>query len=578
MGRRNTSAEAEVAQMVLKEFESLRSNRGNEESRWQENAERIWPQQARLFLGQKDSGTVGEKRTEHIFDSTPVTSLNRFGAICDSLMTPRNNVWARLVPTDKTLKRDRTVMMYFEEVNEILFRLRYAPKANFASQNQMTYKMLGAYGNSAMYIDPLQDVYGEKGFRYRNVHLSEIWFRENHQGIVDSVVRQTRVTARQMCQWFGEEKCPDSIVAAAKTGKDTKYMLYHHVKPRKDYDGQRSDAKGMPFASYYVSGEGNHLLEEKGYACFPYAISRYEQISGEVYGRSPADDVLPAIKTLNEEKKTMLKQGHRASDPPLFAYDDGMLDGFSIRPGFLNPGGVSADGRMLVHTLPVGNVQAGKEMMDDERETIKAAFLVDLFQILEETPEMTATEVMERVKEKAILLTPVLGRQESEYLGPMIERELAIAATLKLLPPPPRKLREAGGHYHLEYDSPLSRAAKAEQSAGYMRTLENAIEVAQQTQDPSILDHFDFDEITPDVAYINGMPSRWLRGADKIAAIRAGRQQQMQQEAATRAAPGNAAMIKATAAAHKASPRFGNQVQSAITGQRADQEAEAVSG
>ena len=39
-------------------------------------------------------------------------------------------------------------------------------------------------------------------------------------------------------------------------------------------------------------------------------------------------------------------------------------------------------------------------------------------------PQMTATEVIERTNEKGILLAPTIGRQQSEYLGPMIEREL----------------------------------------------------------------------------------------------------------------------------------------------------------
>lgn len=43
--------------------------------------------------------------------------------------------------------------------------------------------------------------------------------------------------------------------------------------------------------------------------------------------------------------------------------------------------------------------------------------LVTLFQILTETPQMTAAEVVERTNEKGILLAPTVGRQQSEYLG-----------------------------------------------------------------------------------------------------------------------------------------------------------------
>jgi hypothetical protein len=552
-GRRNEARESEIGLRIVKEIGELKSTRGNWENQWQEIAERVWPMQSRLFMGQKDSGIEGEKRNEYIYDSTPVTSLNRFAAICDSLLTPRNQTWHKLVPSDKTLKRNRNVLLWFEEVNSILFSLRYAPASNFPSQNNMTFKMLGAYGNSALFIDALKGVHGEKGLRYRNTHISEIWFRENHQGAVNAGHREARVFPRQLIQWFGDN-CPPEVFDAAKNKPNEKWVLYHSVEPREDYNphARRVDSKGLPYASYYVLAVGNHVLEEKGYACFPYAISRYEQSPNEVYGRSPAMDVLPSIKTLNEQKKTFLKQGHRAADPVLLAHDDGVLDAFSLRPGALNPGGVSADGRPLVHALPVGNIQINKEMMDEERADIKASMLVDLFQILEETPDMTATEVMERVKEKGILLTPVLGRQESEYLGPMVQRELTILAELGLLPPPPKMLLQAGYQYHLQYDSPLSRSQRAEEVSGAMRTVEWSISVAGATQDPSVLDIYDFDVMGRDIAQSNAVPQRWLKGEDQVAQIRSGRQQQMQQDAAVRAAPGQAALIKAGSVAKEA--------------------------
>jgi hypothetical protein len=86
------------------------------------------------------------------------------------------------------------------------------------------------------------------------------------------------------------------------------------------------------------------------------------------------------------------------------------------------------DGKPLVNTLPTGELQITKEMMDEEAPLINDAFLVSLFQILTETPQMTATEVIERTNEKGILIAPSMGRQGSEYLGVMIPRELDLDA------------------------------------------------------------------------------------------------------------------------------------------------------
>jgi hypothetical protein len=252
-------------------------------------------------------------------------------------------------------------------------------------------------------------------------------------------------------------------------------------------------------------------------------------------------DVLPSIKTLNEQKKTVLKQGHRIVDPILLAHDDGVLDSFSMKPGSVNMGGVSPDGRPLVHALPTGNLAVGLDMMNEERNLINDAFLVTLFQILVETPQMTATEVIERTNEKSILLAPTIGRQQSEYLGPLIEREVDILARQGLLPPMPQALIEAKGEYAIEYDSPLSRAQRSQEASGLMRTVESALNIVNVTQNPEPLDHFNWDVIIPEVADI-----------EEVQSIREGRAQEAEDQKMIQGAPAAAAMMKASAAQQKA--------------------------
>lgn len=537
----------DTAQRIIREFGELQASRSTFESQWQEIAERVWPSMSWKF-NPNWYQTAGQKKTEFVFDSTAALALNRFGAILDSLLTPRNQKWHSLASSDPNLNKKREVKLWFEDVQRILFHYRYQPRANFASQNQMVYKSVGAFGTGALFIDPLD---GGKGIRYRAMSLGEIYFSENHQGIVDKAFRYFDLSARQAYQKWGD-KVADQIKNAAENTPERKFSFIHCVEPREDLDPERLDHKGMKYASFYISKEDSKVIEEGGFHTFPYGPSRYEQYPGEVYGRSPAMDLLPAIKTLNEEKKTMLKQGHRAVDPVLLAHDDGVLDAFSLKPGSINAGGVTSDGRPLIHALPTGNLAIGKEMMDDERSIINDGFLVSLFQILTESPQMTATEVLERTREKGILLAPTIGRQQSEYLGPMIDRELDILAQQGLLPPMPPILKEAKGDYKITYDSPLTRAQRAEEASGVMRTIEALMQVVQVTQDPSVFDFLDFDTIGPSLAEINAVPFHWIKDPAKIAMIRQGRAQQMQAQQQMQAAPGAAALISAGAKAHKA--------------------------
>lgn len=530
---------------IIQRYDRLDGELGNWRSHWEEIAERVMPRYSTYMTanaGQQQ--TRGEKRTEKMFDSTAALGLERFAAAMESMLTPRNQKWHRLAPSDPYIAKDREAKLWFEEATNILFKHRYAPKANYASQQHESYMGLGAFGTSCILVERNER---NGGLRYRSVNLREICFDMSAQGIVDTAYRKYSLTARQIQQRIDSgffEKGPKDLAKTLAKNPDKQFPIVHCVKPRADVDPNRRDAKGKEFASYYVLYDEKEVMFEGGYNTFPYAISRYVTGPGEIYGRSPAMMALPAIKVLNEQKKTMLIQGHRVLNPILLTHDDGILDTYSAIPGSVISGGVNGSGQRLVHELPTGNLAAGQELMDMERQVINDAFLVNLFQILVETPAMTATEVLERAREKGALLSPTMGRQQSEALGPMIEREVDLLVQQGLLPPLPPALVEAEGEFEIEYDSPLTRSQRAEEAAGWLRTLEAAIAYANTTQDLSALDHFNTDVIYPQLAEINAVPASWMNGPEQVQALRQSRQEQQQTQQMLEAAPAAAGVMK----------------------------------
>lgn len=560
ISRQPIANEDEVLKMILRLFSEMQVWRATFATHWEEVSELIDPVSRNTFQ-YGNYNFPGQKKTDRQVDANGMMALRRFSAIMDSLLTPRNQTWHGLQASDLGLRDQRIVKLWFEQATRVIFNMRYQSIANFASQNVMQFRQLGAYGTGGMFVDQAVDpITNEpiRSFRYKQVPLGELFLRENHQGLIDGFIRWYRMTAMQAWQKFGHTgRFPEGLRGALTSGSMMTFDFLHCVLPRSDYDATKILApQGKPYASYHVAMVGPTLLGEGGYYSFPLAASRYTQTAGEVYGRSPAMDVLPALKTLNSEKRTFLKQGHRAGDPVIFTADDGIIDSASLRPGSMNPGGVTADGKPLFATLPVGDINITKEMMDDERSLIMDSFLVSLFQILTETPTMTATEVIERVNEKGILIAPEVGRQDSEYIGPLNVRELDLAARMGVLPPPPPVLVEAFREWPRGFESvstnPLSRAARAQEAAGFMRTLEVANQVAQNTGDPSVYDHFDFDEAMPGIAEINGSPMRWMSSEQKLQAKRAERAKQLQQQQSIAAAPAAAAMLKAHVAAQQA--------------------------
>lgn len=538
---------------ILRRQDWLEQDRQPWIARWEEISELIDTRYVNTFRSMNSwNMTQGQDNTDKQFDITPPLALERFASAMDWMLTPMNQKYQRIRCVEPSLNKIPRVMRYLDETRDLLFRYRYAPKANFASQIGEHWMGLGGFGTACTFIDRLDG----GGLRYKSIHLGEMYFQENHQGIIDTAHRKFRLTARQAAQKFGD-KTPAQLAADAKdsTKCDKKYSFVHCVYPNSDQDPTRRDYKGMEYKSVYVCVELKEICQEGGYATFPYAISRYVTAPGEVYGRSPAMKALPNIKSLNQMKRTVLKMGERAVDPVLLAHDDGVVGSVSLRSGFVNYGAVTADGKKLVHPLDTAsNMPIGKELMDDERQGIKDIFLVTVFQLLEENPQMTATEVLERVKAKNALIAPLMGRQQSECLGPMTERELDLLQRDGLLPPMPPEMKEAGAGIHLIYDSPLSRAMQAEEASGFMRTLETAINFSQATQDPSALDWLDVDTAMPEIADIQAVPARWISTPDQVAAKRQGRQQAAQQQKLADAAPAIASILKTTGSAAPGMP------------------------
>lgn len=542
-GNKQSSEDDELAGKLILDWQYLFGLRGNWSSHWTEIAQRIFPMESWLFQNFSQLNMQGDKRNFEVYDSTGVIALQRFGAILDSLLTPRDQFWHHIRPEDDYLLKDKATRLWYEKANNILFRERYAPTSNFAAQNQGQYLSLGAYGTGLLFMDKLAKA---RGLRYKHVHLGESYLQENHQGVIDRLCRHFMLTARQAYQQFGEA-CPENIISVKDRFPDRQFFFLHWCMPNEDRDMDRKDYAGMPYLSYYISIEGRKIVYKGGYEAFPYAVSRYFQAPNEAYGRSPAMDVLPALKTLNEQKKAMLKQGQRVLDPVLLAHDDGIIDGFNMQSGAINAGGISADGRMLIQPLPTGNVQAGKELMDDERQLINDTFLISIFQILQENPQQTATEVLERAREKGILLAPTIGRQQSEYLGPMITREVDLLAQQGMLDPHTGAMREAGANFKVVYDSPISRTQKAEWGAGAQRTIELASALAQNLQDPSYMFYINADEALPAIAAINGTPAGWIRSKEEVQALKAQLAKKQQVAAAVQAMPAAAGMMQAHA-------------------------------
>lgn len=510
------------AKDAFKQQSQLENDRSVLDSHYKEIAERVLPRQDDFLTSNR---MEGEKRTDKIFDSTAPLALDRAASAIDSLITPSTQMYQGLEPEDERLLEDKATMMFLDELNKSIFRMRYRPMANFASQAHECYVSLMAFGTLGMFTDDMVGV----NSRYKSISMVELYIAENAAGIVDLSHRKFQLSARAAVnkpEFRG--KLPEKIVKEAERNPFMKFDFLHCVRPNYDMKPGKMGPEGMPWYSCYLSYEGEAFITEGGYRTMPYAISRHVTAPREVYGRSPAMQVLPDIKMLNEMEKTIIRAAHKIVDPPLLAHGDGILNAFSTRPNAINYGGVNEQGHQLVAPMKMGsNLPIALDMSEQKRKVINDAFYVTLFQILVQNPQMTATEALIRAQEKGQLLAPTVGRQQSEFLGTVTAREIDILDRAGMIRDMPDKLRRSGGGIKAVYTNPLSRLRRAEEAVAMSNTISSIAPLAEIK--PHILDNYDEDEIARLFHEVHGAPARTMRTKEQVAQIRSVRAEQAAQ-------------------------------------------------
>ena len=521
----------ERARALVKQATALKNERATFEAHWQDIADVMRPQSAPFTSSLRDQ--PGEKRTSKIYDSLPPLALEKHAAVLEALLSPRNQVWSRLAVSDHRLQDDIEVQRYLDEVNKLLFRIRYRPQSNLASQLAESYLNLGAFGTQALYIG---DDLG-RGIVYRSCGMHNLLIGEDSQGRVNRVFRHYRYTAHQAAESFGFDKLTPQLRTAYEGKSETLYDFMQCVVPRAYVEDGRRDFAGMALASVDVFMGDHTTMNERGYRVMPYCVSRYTKSADELYGRSPAMLVLPGVNMANRMKKAIVRGAERAVDPPLMTLDDSLAP-FNLTSGAMNYGTLLENGEPSVKPFQSGaRVELGVDMLEMEHRSIREAFLLDVFQILQDAPKLTATQVLEMAKEKAALLSPIMGRQQSELFGPMTSREIDILNAAGLMPPMPDALIESGGEVTVEYQSPLALAQRSEAGVAMLRTWEQVMPLAQTPEGQDAMRVFNIGESVLELARINGYPAKALRTKDELAAMDAQKAQQQQTAQLLEAAP-----------------------------------------
>lgn len=521
---------------LTRRHQQMKTARSTLDTHCQEIAHLVLPMMA-VFQQQHLNQMQGEKRTQRLMESTAPLALSRYASALEGFLVPRGERWSRLTTNDRRLNNSSRVKAWFDDANDTLFTLRYDPRSGFQSQMHGCLTGVGAFGTTGLFVDRAikADRTGglSVGTTYTAVPLVNLYISQGANGLVDTVHREWRHSARNCIADFGDE-CPEEIAKTAEKEPDQEFTIVHIVMPNPERIIGAPGPRGMAFASFYLWLDKSQIISRGGYNTLRYAIARGPSGAGEHYGRSAAMTVLAEIKTINEMRRSLLRAQHMNLSPPTLIHSE-MGANFKIRPGDVNPGMVSQDGKPLAIPFQMGErFQPAEAEMERIRHVINDAFLLTLFQILIERPQQTATETLQRAKEQAVLVAPLIGRLQSEFLGTMIESEVDLLAELGALPPLPPELIEARGEYQITYQSDIVRALQTGELEAYRHWFNDVAPMAQVN--PELLEIVDHEGILREAAEKRGIPQRHIRTDDQLSALREQKARQTAQAAVIPAA------------------------------------------
>ena len=501
---------------IKKRVDALASDRGTWEVNWQEILDYVMPRKADVTTLR----TKGEKRTEILFDSTAITANNLLAASLHGTLTSPSLAWFNIKLRDENLNKDRDVQVWLEDTGRRMYD--NFNDTNFNTEVHELYLDLCSIGTAAIFVEEGNEGFEKDGIHFNTLHIAEYYIQENINGKVDTLYRKYKLTARQAVQEFGEKNLGEKVLEAAKEKPDKKFSFIHGVEPTKDYERAvgKSNTK-LPFHSCHVCEEDKMVVRSGGYNEFPYLVPRWSKATGEIFGRSPSYNALPDIKTLNKAVEIGLKAWAKAIDPPLLVQDDGVIGRVRMTPAGITV--VRHDG--AVKPLEIGANWQITDMKEGQlRTAIRQAYYSDQLQ-LQDGPQMTATEVQVRYELMQRLLGPTLGRFQTEFLNPLIERVFGIMFRAGAFKDAPEIIGDS--KIDIEYVGPLARSQRMEEAVAIERLYALAMNIGQV--DPAIMDNIDHDEAIRMRARLLGVPKTVLRSAEQVEEMRAAKAEAQQQ-------------------------------------------------
>lgn len=485
---------------------------------WIDLANYILPRHSRFVDKATIAGQGDKSKHRYIINGTATRAISIAVSGLKGGLVPHSLPWFKLGLWDEDLGAYGPAKEWLHKVGQIMYAV--FTKSNFYSSvhTPFTEQIVFGTGPFAVYKDKKTLIHCTPWT------VGEYVLMTDDTGRVDTGFRWMWMTIRQMVQHFGLKNLSESSKKMANNGnQDRSVVVINAVYPRKDHDPSKDGADNLPWASVWWEENANNgeMLLESGFRTQAVMFPRWEVVGEDAYGSNcPGMEMIGDIKMLQKLEQDKLASIALVNNPPMNVPT--MFKGrLSLLPGARNymDAGDAERVRQTIEARPdigaIANEIARVEMR------IKEGFFNDLFLMILNDKNMTATEVARRHEEKLAILGPVIEKQNSEFLSPLIDRVFDVLMEEGMIPEPPRELQ--GKEIRVDYISLLAQAQKAVGTGAIEKTLGLVTAAAQLN--PEVVDKLDFDAMIEEHGDLVGLKPKIIRSKDEVGQIREGRQQ-----------------------------------------------------
>ena len=495
------------------------------------------------FLITPNMMSRGSPINQHMLDSTGTLAARNLSSGMMSGVSSPTRQWFRLKINHIDSTQTSPISLWLAECERLMMLVMQ--ESNFYQAMATVYFDLVIFGTGVMLIyEDFDDL-----IRCFTPCFGEYYVDNDGMFRPRTFYREFTLTVDQLVDCFGYDNISSAMQKQYDTGQKAgaqltrELVVAHAIEPNNDahryqfpdhfefrecyweWGGSASPQGGSSFAPGFLS--------LRGFNEAPHIIVRWDLVSKDAYGRSPAMDALGDVKQLQQEVRRKAQAIDKHVNPPMVA--DIQLKN---QPASLLPGGVTYISGMMQHgnsgfSSAYGtwkpDISAMSQDLQEIRERIKRIFFNDLFQVAsqyETRSNVTAVEWDMRKSEALVMLGPVLERLQDELLSPTIDRIFSIMSRRGILPPAPPEVQ--GSSINIEYVSMLSLAQAAASTTGIERVLQLAGNLAGV--DPSVMDNIDIDFTLDKYSALMNNDPRMIRAPGMLQQIRQQRQQQMQMQ------------------------------------------------